>query len=185
MKIGYCRVSTLDQSLDLQLDALKKAGCEKVFSDKMSGGRFDRPGLEDAIKFARSGDTIVVYKLDRLGRSIKHLITTVNELNRNGIGFESLGESIDTTNPGGKLIFHIFGALAEFEKDLIGARTRAGLLAARERGRIGGRPKKLSINEKEEVRKLFTSRIQSPKAICKRYGISKATLYRVLKEAPS
>ena len=138
MLIGYARVSTIDQNLALQLDALQKAGCEKIFEDKASGGRVDRPGLQEALEYARERDTVLVWRLDRLGRSLKHLIEMVTQLNERGVGFRSLQEAIDTTTSGGKLIFQIFGALAEFERNLIQERTQAGLEAARARGRKGG-----------------------------------------------
>jgi DNA invertase Pin-like site-specific DNA recombinase len=144
MIIGYARVSTLDQNLELQRDALEKAGCEQVFEDHVSGARMERPGWEKAQAVLRKGDTFVVWRLDRLGRSLKHLIDTVNELDARGIGFKSLNESIDTTTPGGRLVFPMFGALAEFERELIRERTHAGLAAARTRGRKGGRPRKLA-----------------------------------------
>ena len=136
MLIGYVRVSTGEQNTDLQEDALKKAECDKIFKDTASGAKTDRPGLEEALAFLVEGDTLVVWKLDRLGRSLKHLIEVVNELYDRGIYFKSLQENIDTNSSGGKLIFHIFGALAQFERDIIRERTRAGLEAAR--GRVGG-----------------------------------------------
>ena len=141
MKIGYARISTADQNLELQTDALEKAGCEKIFTDRASGAKDDRPGLINAVEFCREGDSLVVWKLDRLGRSLKHLIETINVLHEKKVGFVSLQESIDTTTSGGKLIFHVFGALAEFERELIRERTNAGLASARSRGRLGGRPK--------------------------------------------
>ncbi|CAM4420227.1 MAG: DNA-invertase hin [Legionellaceae bacterium] len=141
MKIGYARVSTLEKNLDLQLDALKKADCEKIIADEVSGSVSDRPGLRKLNEVLREGDTLVVWRLDRLGRSLKHLLEWVNELNTSGIGFESLQETINTTTSTGQLIFHIFGALAEFEGNLIRERTNAGLEAARSRGRQGSRPK--------------------------------------------
>src|SRR3954452_21807404 len=142
MLIGYARVSTHEQNLDLQEDALNAAGCKKVYTDKTSGTKAERPGLEQALADARPGDSLVVWKLDRLGRSLKHLIETVTDLSHRGVGFRSLQEAIDSTS-GGKLIFHVFGALAEFERDLIRERTLAGLAAARARGRKGGRPRNL------------------------------------------
>src|SRR5690242_5876198 len=144
MQIGYARVSTGEQTLDLQLDALKRAGCERVYRDVASGAKTDRRGLTDALDHLRDGDTLVVWRLDRLGRSLRHLIETNTDLDKRGISFKSLTEQIDTTTSGGKLVFHIFGALAEFERDLIKERTTAGLAAARARGRVGGRPKKLA-----------------------------------------
>jgi DNA invertase Pin-like site-specific DNA recombinase len=144
MLIGYARVPTQDQTLNLQKDALKKIGCKKIFTDTASGAKQERKGLEEVQNFLREGDTLVVWRLDRLGRSLKHLIETITELNNRNIGFKSLTENIDTTTSGGKLVFHIFGALAEFERDIIRERTQAGLIAARARGRKGGRPKALT-----------------------------------------
>src|ERR687895_389947 len=144
MLIGYARVSTHDQTLTLQQDALEKAGCTKIFTDTASGAKTERKGLDDALTYVRKGDTLVVWRLDRLGRSLPHLIATMTALEDRGIGFKSLTENIDTTTSGGKLIFHIFGALAEFERNLIRERTTAGLMAARARGRKGGRPKVLT-----------------------------------------
>jgi DNA invertase Pin-like site-specific DNA recombinase len=135
MLIGYARVSTIEQTLDLQQDALRQAGCEHVFTDHISGAKSEPPGLTQTLEFVRSGDILVVWKLDRLGRSLKQLIEIVTELQKRNVGFRSLTENIDTTSPGGKLIFHIFGSLAEFERDLIRERTLAGLAAARARGR--------------------------------------------------
>ena len=178
MKIGYARVSTVDQNLNLQTDALEKAGCEKIFTDTASGSLDSRKGLSDAVEFCRQGDTLVVWKLDRLGRSLKHLIETVNQLQAKGIGFVSLQESVDTTTSGGKLVFHVFGALAEFERELIRERTKAGLQAARSRGRLGGRPKKLSDKQIEMAQKLMKDPSNSIKEICATLKISRATLYR-------
>jgi DNA invertase Pin-like site-specific DNA recombinase len=135
MLIGYARVSTQDQTLHLQQDALQKAGCNRIFTDTASGVKAERKGLEQAFTYVRKGDTLVVWRLDRLGRSLPHLITTITDLEERGIGFKSLTENIDTTTSGGKLIFHIFGALAEFERNLIRERTQAGLTAARARGK--------------------------------------------------
>src|SRR5216110_2497615 len=148
MLIGYARVSTQDQTLNLQKDALEKIGCSKIFTDTISGSTTERKGLDEALTYVREGDTLVVWRLDRLGRTLKHLIETVTDLSTRHIGFQSLTESIDTTTSGGKLIFHIFGALAEFERDLIRERTKAGLLAARARGHKGGRPK--GVNQKKQ-----------------------------------
>jgi len=149
MLIGYARVSTQDQTLDLQTDALKRDGCEKIFPDMTSGAKSERPGLQDAMDHLRPGDTLVVWRLDRLGRTLKHLIATITDLNEKGIGFKSLQENMDTTTSGGKLIFHIFGALAEFEREVIRERTNAGLHAARARGRLGGRPKIQTLDPKK------------------------------------
>ncbi len=178
MLIGYARVSTQDQNLDLQLDALDKAGCERVFTDTASGAKAARPGLDDALSHARGGDTLVVWKLDRLGRSLRHLIDTIQALSDRGIGFKSLQESIDTTTPGGKLVFHVFGALAEFERDLIKERTNAGLNAARARGRRGGRPKALTERQCQQAVTLLKDPTNSVADICKTLKISRSTLYR-------
>src|SRR5437588_7533360 len=151
MLIGYARVSTSDQTLNLQRDALEKIGCSKIFTDTISGATTERQGLDEALKYVREGDTLVVWRLDRLGRSLKHLIETITTLNNRKVGFKSITENIDTTTSGGKLIFHIFGALAEFERDIIRERTNAGLQAARERGRLGGRPKATALNTYKKV----------------------------------
>src|SRR5213080_637709 len=181
MLIGYARVSTQDQTLNLQKDALKKLGCNKIFTDTASGAKAERKGLEEALEYVREGDTLVVWRLDRLGRSLKHLIETITELNNRKIGFKSIQESIDTTTSGGKLIFHVFGALAEFERDIIRERTQAGLAAARARGRMGGRPKKLGTPTKVAMaRALYDDHSHSIADICKSLGISRATLYRYL-----
>src|SRR5438270_3892916 len=154
MLIGYARISTLDQTLALQQDALTAAGCEQLYTDTVSGSVTERPGLTQALSHLRAGDTLVVWRLDRLGRSLSHLIETVSQLQQQGIGFRSLQEQIDTTTSGGKLIFHVFGALAEFERDVIRERTHAGLAAARRRGRLFGRPKVLSPKKVEQLRTL-------------------------------
>lgn len=180
MLIGYARVSTLEQDVSLQLDALQKAGCERIFQDKISGAKAERPGLQEALNYARKGDSIVVWRLDRLGRSLKHLIETVGQLEEQGIGFRSLQESIDTTTSGGRLIFHIFGALAEFERNLIRERTIAGLEAARARGRLGGRPRKLGAKKTELAYQLYDEKKYAVKEICQMLGISKPTLYAYL-----
>ncbi|MCB8978717.1 MAG: recombinase family protein [Ardenticatenaceae bacterium] len=180
MLIGYARVSTLEQDVSLQTDALQQAGCERIFQDKISGAKADRPGLQEALNYARSGDSIVVWRLDRLGRSLKHLIETVGQLEEQGIGFRSLQESIDTTTSGGRLIFHIFGALTEFERNLIRERTIAGLEAARARGRLGGRPKKLDAKKTELAYQLYDEKKYAVKEICHMLGISKPTLYAYL-----
>lgn len=180
MLIGYERVSTDDQNLALQHDALQAAGCEKIFSDKMSGVRADRPGLKQAFEFARAGDTLVVWRLDRLGRSLKDLIALVEEMDNRKIGLRSLQENIDTTSSSGKLIFHMFGALAEFERNLIRERTQAGLQAARARGRQGGRRQKLTPQEIEIGRSLAADPKRSVTSICEHLGISRPTFYRYI-----
>ncbi len=180
MLVGYARVSTIDQNLDMQIDELKKAGCEKIFSDVASGAKVERIELQKAFEQIRKGDILVVWKLDRLGRSLKHLIQAVSELNERGIGFKSLKESIDTTTNGGRLIFHIFGALAEFERGIIQERTKAGLKAARARGRLGGRPRKMNKEKIEMAQALYDARTMTISNICKQLGISKGTFYRYL-----
>ncbi|MFH1905753.1 MAG: recombinase family protein [bacterium] len=177
MFIGYARVSTHDQNLDLQKDALEKAGCKKIYVEQMSGSSRIRPELEKTLEMLRNGDTLVVWRLDRLGRSLKHLIELITKLEQREIGFKSLMESMDTTTSGGKLVFHIFGALAEFEHNLIRERTSAGLAAARARGRNGGRPLKLNEKKRELAIKLYNERERSIKEICQIMGISKPTLY--------
>jgi DNA invertase Pin-like site-specific DNA recombinase len=172
--------STHDQTLNLQQDALHKAGCDRIFTDTASGAKAERKGLEEALRYVRKGDTLVVWRLDRLGRSLPHLITTLTALEERGIGFKSLTEHIDTTTSGGKLIFHIFGALAEFERNLIKERTTAGLTAARARGRRGGRPKALTAKKLSIAQDLYEK--QHPIAeILQTLKISKATLYRSIK----
>jgi DNA invertase Pin-like site-specific DNA recombinase len=182
MLIGYARVSTSDQHLDLQTDALKKAECGKIFTDVASGAKSNRDGLTEALEYLREGDTLVVWKLDRLGRSLRHLIDTVATLQSKGMGFKSLQENIDTTTSGGKLFFHIFGALAEFERDIIRERTNAGLASARARGRLGGRPKSMDAKKIEMARSLYGSKKNSIADICSALGVSKATLYRYIAE---
>src|SRR5919199_2884798 len=182
MLIGYARVSTDEQNLDLQLSALKQAGCEQIYTDKVSGTKATRPGLEDAFSHLRSGDTFVVWRLDRLGRSLRHLIDTVTDLQERSIGFKSLTESIDTTTSGGKLVFHIFGALAEFEREIIRERTKAGLDAARSRGRKGGPKHKLTPKQVEIVRQLYQDKSHSLEEICDSFGISRVTLWRYVKD---
>ena len=177
MLIGYARVSTHDQNLDLQKDALEKAGCKKIYVEQMSGSSRIRPELEKTLEMLRNGDTLVVWRLDRLGRSLKHLIELITKLEQREIGFKSLMESMDTTTSGGKLIFHIFGALAEFEHNLIKERTSAGLAAARARGRNGGRPLKLDEKKRGLAIKLYNERERSIKEICQIMGVSKPTLY--------
>jgi len=185
MLIGYARVSTGDQTLDLQTDALTSTGCDQIFTDMTSGAKAHRPGLDEAIKYVRPGDTLVVWRLDRLGRSLRHLIETVNDLEARGVGFRSLTESIDTTTPGGKLIFHIFASLAEFERALIQERTNAGLAAARARGRVGGRPKKLTDKQVALAKRMHADKQTDIATICQTLGISKSTLYRILNEPSS
>ena len=179
--IGYARVSTDDQNLDLQRDALKKAGCEVIYEETASGKNTSRPELEHCRKALREGDTLIVWRLDRLGRSLPDLVTIVSELENAGISFESVTEKIETGSAAGKLIFHVFAALAEFERNIIRERTHAGLAAARARGRKGGR--KAALNEKEvrEIRLLLGDPDNQVINIAKRYGVSRATIYKYIK----
>jgi DNA invertase Pin-like site-specific DNA recombinase len=182
--IGYARVSTQDQHLHLQQDALKSVGCLKIFTDTMSGSTTERKGLDEALEYLRAGDSLVVWRLDRLGRSLKHLIETVTELQEKGIGFKSLTENIDTGTSGGKLIFHIFGALAEFERNLIRERTNAGLLAARARGKRGGRPKSSLSEEKklQMAKKMYLDKSIPVANIYTSLGIPKSTFYKYVRD---
>ena len=195
-KIGYSRVSTSDQSLDLQIDALTKAGCQQIVTEKASGTKtatkkningkevIERPELHRLLtQILRPGDVLVVYKLDRLARSLKQLIEIVEDLNIRGIGFQSLNESIDTTTPNGKLFFHIFGAISEFERDIIRSRTMDGLKAARARGRKGGRPVVVDETKLKMIRTLHADKNNSIASICKTLNISKTTLYKYLDTA--
>src|SRR3712207_528369 len=182
MLIGYARVSTHDQTIHSQRDALEKAGCKQIFTDTISGTKTERKGLSEALSHLREGDTLVVWRLDRLGRSLRHLIDAITALHDRGVGFKSLQENIDTTTSGGKLVFHIFGALAEFEREIIRERTNAGLAAARSRGRSGGRPKALSKDKTEMAKKLYADKTNTVSQICKTLGISRSTLWRYVKE---
>jgi DNA invertase Pin-like site-specific DNA recombinase len=176
MRIGYARVSTDDQTLDLQRDGLKQAKCRQIYEEHASGKDASRPQLEACLKSLREGDTLVVWRLDRLGRSLADLIRLTNELQSRGIELESLIEKIETASPTGKLVFHVFGALSEFERNLIRERTMAGLKAARARGRKGGRPRKLSGKELKTVRALLKTAKISVKEIAVRFGVSRSTL---------
>jgi DNA invertase Pin-like site-specific DNA recombinase len=177
--IGYARVSTEEQNLDLQLDALEAAGCKRVFRDVGSGSLKHRPQLDGCFDYLRTGDTLVVWRLDRLGRGLKHLIESIDGLHAREVGFRSLTEAIDTTTPAGRLQFHIFGALAEFEREIIRERTRAGLAAARARGRLGGRPSSVTA-EKLAAAEAMRARQHSMREIAAALGVSRATLYRHL-----
>lgn len=178
MLVGYARVSTSDQDLGLQLDALTKAGCEKIFDDIASGAKDERKGLNAALEFMRAGDTFVVWKLDRLSRSLQQLLELVSRLEKAEIGLNSLKDKIDTTTPGGKLVFHVFGALAQFEAEVIRERTNAGLAAARARGRKGGRPFKLDEKKVAMARQLLKDKTTTVTEVSKALGISRSTLYR-------
>jgi DNA invertase Pin-like site-specific DNA recombinase len=179
MLIGYARVSTVEQSLDLQIDALQKAGCDKIFSDKMSGAKA-RPGLDEALAFLRPGDALVVWKLDRLGRRTVKLIQLIEELKERGIGFKSLSNAIDTTTPEGMFIYRISSSFAELERDLARERTMAGLTAARVRGRLGGRPRKLNAKQAEMAVSMLKDRNTSIEEVCEAFPhVSRRTLYRL------
>lgn len=177
MLIGYARVSTQDQNLDLQREALSKAGCEKIFEDKISGSRNDRPGLNKALEMLRKGDTLIVWKLDRLGRSVKQLVNMVNSLEAQNINFKSLTDSIDTSTPTGRFFFHVMASLSEMERELMIERTRAGLEAAKKLGRLGGRKRQMTDSKIESAKKLLSNGI-SPKDVAKNLGVSIPTLYR-------
>jgi len=183
MYIGYARVSTQDQHLDLQQDALRQAGCTQIIVDQVSGTVAERPGLAKLKEILRAEDTLVVWRLDRLGRSLKDLIAWVAWLEQAGIGLRSLHEALDTTTPSGKLTFHIFGALAEFERQLIQERTQAGLRVARARGRLGGRPKALPMEKRQWAVQLYQEKKIAVKHICELMGISKPTLYAYVRQA--
>jgi DNA invertase Pin-like site-specific DNA recombinase len=178
--LGYARVSTTEQKAHLQTDALKKAGCIRVWTDKASGSLDHRPKLEAVLDHLRPGDSLVVWRLDRLGRNLRHLIATVNDLAATGVGFQSLTEGIDTTTPSGRLTFHLFGALAEFERELIRERTTAGLAAARARGRNGGRPRAMTPEKLAVARQMYEGRGHTLAAIGAVVGVSRSTLYRHL-----
>jgi DNA invertase Pin-like site-specific DNA recombinase len=180
-KVGYARVSTLDQDTGLQLDALAAAGCVKVFEDHASGARADRVGLRQALDYVRDGDVLIVWKLDRLGRSLQHLIETVAGLEKRGVGFRSITEAIDTTTPGGRLVFHLFGALGQFEKDLIQERTRAGLAAAKARGRKGGRKPVITADRLERARAIIGKGLTVREAAV-RLKVGKTALYEALRQ---
>jgi len=180
-RIGYARVSTAEQDLALQRDSLTAAGCGRLFEDRASGAKADRPGLAQALSYVRSGDVLVVWKLDRLGRSMSHLITTVSELESRGVGLRSLTEQIDTTTPGGRLIFHVFGALGQFERDLIRERTRAGLKAAQARGRHGGRKPVVTEEKLRRARELLAKGLTTREAAA-RIRVGKTALYRAFQQ---
>ena len=182
VRIGYARVSTEDQSLDAQIDARNRVGCHRIYSEHASGAKSDRPELTQALKALRKGDSLVVWRLDRLGRSLPHLIATVAELARNGIGFESIDEQIATTSAGGTLIVHVFASLAQFERQLTSERTKVGLAAGRARGRMGGRPPALSVKQLREAKLLLADPLATVTDVAATYGVSRATLYSGLKK---
>jgi len=183
MKIGYGRISTQDQSHDLQTDALKEAGCQKIYLDTISGTVTKRKELEKAKEQLREGDTLVVWRLDRLGRSLRDLIDWVNWFDEQGISFISLQENIDTTTPTGKLTFHLFGAIAEFERNLIKERTQAGLAAARARGKKGGRKAALDSQQQKALKQLYEAKKHTTKELCEMFGVSKPTLYSYVRDS--
>ncbi|MBF9197153.1 recombinase family protein [Microvirga terrestris] len=183
MLVGYARVSTKDQKTELQMDALKGMGCERVFIEKASGAQRERPELKAALEFVRAGDTIVVWKMDRLARSLKQLIETVEGLQHREIGFRSLTEAIDTTTPGGRLVFHIFASLAEFERSIIRERTMAGLAAAQARGRLGGRPRSLNERDIALARTMLADEKITVAEIANMLGGTASTLYRYIPAA--
>jgi len=177
MLIGYARVSTSDQNLDLQKEALLKIGCERIYEDEISGTIKERPGLNKTIEILRAGDTLVVWKLDRLGRSVKNLISLISDLNSKDIHFKSITDSIDTSTPSGRFFFHVMASLAEMERELIVERTKAGLAAAKKLGRVGGRKRKMTNSKINSAKKLLASGVV-PKDVAENLGISVATLYR-------
>jgi len=181
MNIGYARVSTSTQDTQLQIDALKDAGCELIYEEKISGAKKIRPELEQCLKSLRKGDVLIVWKLDRLGRSLQHLLETINDLEKRDVGFNSLTESIDTTTSTGKLIFNIFGSLAEFERSLIKDRVNAGLEAARKKGRVGGRPSALDEKQKQMAIAMFNGGALKSD-IAKHFNVSRQTIYSIFKE---
>lgn len=182
MHIGYARVSTYEQSMDLQRDALERVGCERIFEDTLSGVKAERPGLTEALAYLRAGDTLIVWRLDRLGRSLKQLIELANELKARGVGFKSLREDIDTSSATGQFFFHVTAAFAELERDLIRERTRAGLEVARARGRLGGRPRALDKKTFAMALQLYEANQSSVTDICERLDIKPRTFYRYLKK---
>src|SRR3984957_376210 len=184
MKIGYARVSTKDQQLDLQIDALKKVGCQKIYQEVQSGSKSDRPILQEVLAHLREEDVLVIWKLDRLGRSLRHLVDIVAQLNNRKIGLQSLNDPVDTTTSHGRLTFNLFASLAEFERDIIRERTQAGLSAARARGRCGGRPAGLSSHAESiacAAETLYLERKLSVREIAQKLHISKSTLYAYLR----
>ena len=184
MKIGYCRISTRSQSFDLQLDALNREGCDKIFRDTVSGSKSSRPGLDEMLSQLRKGDIVIVYKLDRLGRSLRHLVELINDFTDRGVGLKSLNDPVDTTSAQGRLVTNLFASIAEFERELIQERTKAGLEAARARGRKGGRPK--GLNKEAQSKAIVAATLYqegqiSIKQISAQLNISKTTLYKYLR----
>jgi DNA invertase Pin-like site-specific DNA recombinase len=184
-RYGYARVSTGKQDEAMQLDALTAAGCDRIFTDRVSGTLEHRPGLDTMLEQLRPGDIVLVWRLDRLGRSLKHLLNTVSLLQERGVGFRSLNEDLDTTSPTGRLIFHVLASLSQFERDLTVERTQAGLLAARARGRVGGRPRVMTPEKLQMARSMYDTRIYDVAAIGRVLGVSRASIYRALGKAKS
>ena len=182
MLLGYARVSTSDQTTAPQEEALRAAGCRKIYRDTASGARTARPGLDALLDAAREGDTVVVWRLDRLGRSLAHLIETVGTLEKTGRGFRSITESIDTTTPAGRLVFHLFASLAQFERELLHERIRAGVASARARGRTGGRPRALEPKKAKLAVRLMSDRDRNVAEVCRTLNVSRSTLYRIVRE---
>lgn len=182
MKFGYARVSTTGQDEALQLDALEQAGCDRIFTDQASGATSTRPALDELLGMVRRGDTLVIWRLDRLGRSLRHLLEVVGDLEQRGVALRSLTESIDTASPSGRLTFHVFGAMAQFERDLIRERTKAGLAAARARGRVGGRPTVWTPEKVEQAHRLLADG-KSVSTVAKVLGVSRASVYRAIQLA--
>ena len=180
--VGYARVSTIDQNLDLQIHSLKKEGCIKIFTDTISGSKKERIGLSKLMDYLREGDTLIVWRLDRLGRSLKDLIEIISELEKRNIYFKSIQDSIDTSTPTGKFFFHVTGAFAELERNLIRERTIAGLKAARSRGKLGGRPKKIPKSKLELAKKLYDEKEKTVQEICDDLGFSRGSFYNYLKK---
>jgi len=182
MKIGYARVSTDEQSLNLQLDALQNVGCEKIYKDEgVSGVQVQREGLDETMSSLKEGDTLIVWRLDRLGRSLHHLIETINDLKDRGIGFTSLNEAINTNTAGGELLFHVMGALAQFERRLISERSKAGMAAAKRRGKHVGRPLSLTTEQLNHAKEMVSKGLETVSGMAQLYGINRTTLHRALR----
>ena len=182
MKIGYARVSTDEQSLNLQLDALQNVGCEKIYKDEgVSGVQVQREGLDETMSSLKEGDTLIVWRLDRLGRSLHHLIETINDLKDRGIGFTSLNEAINTNTAGGELLFHVMGALAQFERRLISERSKAGMVAAKKRGKHVGRPLSLTTEQLNHAKEMVSKGLETVSGMAELYGVNRTTLHRALR----